>query len=73
MGFVGAQCSEPRLIEIAYAFEQATKRRVAPRVGVDERRFEAGHEGSLTHYPAVNRRVAGSSPARGANPLKQLG
>jgi amidase len=30
VGFVGGQCSEPRLIEIAYAFEQATKRRVAP-------------------------------------------
>ncbi len=30
IGFTGAQCSEPRLIEIAYAFEQATKRRVAP-------------------------------------------
>ena len=31
VGFVGAQCSEPRLIEIAYAFEQATKKRVPPR------------------------------------------
>ncbi len=30
IGFVGGQCSEPKLIEIAYAFEQATKRRVAP-------------------------------------------
>ncbi|MDP2320083.1 MAG: amidase family protein [Acidobacteriota bacterium] len=30
VGFVGAQCSEPRLIELAYAFEQATRRRVAP-------------------------------------------
>ncbi|MFM8534839.1 MAG: amidase family protein [Acidimicrobiia bacterium] len=30
VGFVGAQCSEPKLIEIAYAFEQATKRRKAP-------------------------------------------
>jgi amidase len=28
--FIGLPCSEPRLIEIAYAFEQATKRRVAP-------------------------------------------
>jgi amidase len=28
--FTGTACSEPRLIEIAYAFEQATKRRVAP-------------------------------------------
>jgi len=28
--FVGAACSEPRLIEIAYAFEQTTKRRVPP-------------------------------------------
>ena len=30
VGFVGAQCSEPKLIELAYAFEQATKRRVPP-------------------------------------------
>ena len=30
VGFTGASCSEPRLIEIAYAFEQATKRRVRP-------------------------------------------
>jgi amidase len=30
VGFVGAQCSEPKLIEIAYAFEQATKERVPP-------------------------------------------
>ena len=28
--FVGLACSEPRLIEVAYAFEQATKRRVPP-------------------------------------------
>ncbi len=30
VGFVGAQCSEPKLIEIAYAFEQATRKRVPP-------------------------------------------
>jgi amidase len=30
VGFVGAQCSEPKLIEIAYAFEQATKKRIPP-------------------------------------------
>ena len=30
VGFTGASCSEPKLIELAYAFEQATKRRVAP-------------------------------------------
>jgi amidase len=30
VGFTGAQCSEPRLIELAFAFEQATKRRVPP-------------------------------------------
>jgi len=28
--FAGRACSEPRLIEIAYAFEQATRRRVPP-------------------------------------------
>ena len=30
VGFTGVACSEPRLIELAYAFEQATKRRVPP-------------------------------------------
>ena len=30
VAFTGSQCSEPRLFEIAYAFEQATKRRVPP-------------------------------------------
>jgi amidase len=28
--FTGMACSEPRLIALAYAFEQATKKRVAP-------------------------------------------
>ena len=32
VGFTGGACSEPRLIELAYAFEQATKRRVPPRL-----------------------------------------
>jgi amidase len=31
VSFTGASCSEPRLIELAYAFEQATKRRVPPQ------------------------------------------
>ena len=30
VGFVGAQCGEPKLIELAFAFEQATKKRIAP-------------------------------------------
>ncbi|HEY2152682.1 MAG TPA: amidase family protein [Vicinamibacterales bacterium] len=30
VGFTGTLCSEPKLIEIAYAFEQATKKRVPP-------------------------------------------
>jgi amidase len=30
VGFTGAKCSEPRLFEIAYAFERATKRRQSP-------------------------------------------
>jgi amidase len=30
VSFSGRACSEPRLIELAYAFEQATKRRVPP-------------------------------------------
>jgi amidase len=32
ISFTGTACSEPRLIELAYAFEQATKRRVPPRM-----------------------------------------
>jgi amidase len=30
VSFAGMACSEPRLIELGYAFEQATKRRVPP-------------------------------------------
>ena len=30
VSFTGGACSEPRLIELAYAFEQASMRRVAP-------------------------------------------
>lgn len=30
VSFTGLACSEPRLIELAYAFEQATKKRTAP-------------------------------------------
>ncbi len=30
VSFAGGACSEPRLIELAYSFEQATKRRVPP-------------------------------------------
>jgi amidase len=30
VSFAGSACSEPRLIALAYAFEQATKRRVPP-------------------------------------------
>jgi amidase len=30
VSFTGLACSEPRLLELAYAFEQATKRRVPP-------------------------------------------
>jgi amidase len=30
VGFTGMACSEPRLIELAYAFEQATRRRTPP-------------------------------------------
>ena len=30
VGFTGTACSEPRLIALAYAFEQATRRRVPP-------------------------------------------
>jgi amidase len=32
VSFTGTACSEPRLIELAYAFEQATKRRVPPPI-----------------------------------------
>ena len=30
VSFVGAHCDDPKLVGIAYAFEQATKRRVPP-------------------------------------------
>jgi amidase len=30
VGFTGGACSEPKLIAFAYAFEQATKKRVPP-------------------------------------------
>ena len=30
VGFTGPACSEPKLLQVAYAFEQATKKRVAP-------------------------------------------
>lgn len=32
VSFTGMACSEPRLIELAYAFEQASKRRVPPAI-----------------------------------------
>jgi amidase len=32
VGFTGTACSEPRLIELAYAFEQATKKRMPPKL-----------------------------------------
>jgi amidase len=32
VAFTGTACSEPRLIELAYAFEQATKKRVPPKL-----------------------------------------
>src|SRR5216117_731492 len=32
LSFTGMACSEPRLIELGYAFEQATKRRVPPEL-----------------------------------------
>ena len=33
VAFTGTACSEPRLIQLAYAFEQATKKRVPPPPG----------------------------------------
>ena len=30
VSFTGTACSEPKLIELAYAFEQATKKRMPP-------------------------------------------
>jgi amidase len=34
VGFTGTACSEPKLIELGYAFEQASKKRVAPKLDV---------------------------------------
>ena len=31
VSFVGKLCDEPRMLAIGYAFEQATKKRVAPK------------------------------------------
>jgi amidase len=33
VSFTAGACSEPRLIALAYAFEQATRRRVPPALG----------------------------------------
>jgi amidase len=33
VSFTGMACSEPRLLELAYAFEQATQKRVPPEIG----------------------------------------
>ncbi len=33
VGFIGGACSDPKLLGIAYGFEQATKRRVPPEFG----------------------------------------
>jgi Asp-tRNA(Asn)/Glu-tRNA(Gln) amidotransferase A subunit family amidase len=30
VGFTGGACSEPKLLQLAYAFEQATKKRTPP-------------------------------------------
>jgi amidase len=30
VGFTGGACSEPKLLELAYAFEQVTKKRQPP-------------------------------------------
>jgi amidase len=30
VAFTGTACTEPRLLELAYSFERATKRRVPP-------------------------------------------
>ncbi len=44
VSFTGTACSEPRLIELAYAFEQATKRRVpAAQRAVTRRLNESWH------------------------------
>jgi amidase len=32
VSFTGMACGEPKLIEVAYAFEQATKKRVPPKL-----------------------------------------
>jgi amidase len=32
VSFTGGACSEPKLVALAYAFEQATRRRVPPKL-----------------------------------------
>lgn len=42
VAFTGIACSEPRLVELAYAFEQATLRRVPPASAPP---LKKGHKG----------------------------
>src|SRR5205814_5659753 len=45
VSFTGTACSEPRLIELAYAFEHATKRRMAPPSDRKSTRLNSSHLG----------------------------
>ena len=60
VGFVGAQCSEPKLIEIAYAFEQATKKRVPPRVSRPKRWHACGQREQARRPRPADRASAAS-------------
>ena len=54
VSFSGLACSEPRLIELAYAFEQATKKRVPPAgvsLACGARRRGASSVGALSDIP----------------------
>ena len=77
VGFVGAQCSEPKLIELAYAFEQATKRRVPPagyavdgQAGLKTRLYDLNLTGGSEDPPLRHRVSLTSFRARRGGTLR---
>ncbi|MFN8580380.1 MAG: amidase family protein [Gemmatimonadaceae bacterium] len=68
VSFTSVACSEPRLIELAYAFEQATKRKYRPtsteRHWGKQFRPASYLPGRSTGSPAVTSRIASAACAR---------